>query len=358
MTIYYVTTQRATLLVQAGDGPTLIVNRDPTNNLLVGPTPAVGTAGQQDLSIIDPLGSRTVGGLVDVWGIAQGATVATDVQNDAVSWSPSPAQIAAQIQASGIFINTNSTEIANIPNTSVPSNTITAVQTVNFNQIGYEIRIVSKWNGAPEPVDDFFTGVQLDWLDTTTGQIVATDRWFMGASKSTSAQLITAGSGPTKGNQVKISFINNDLTGAAVTISCVLLTNSRTYLKDDWRWMQPNGVTFNAYASPIVVNGSNILSINSFNQAANTLIRYPIGLWAGRVSLAWMEGIQGWTGGQPTVTWAINLLGVNDGNQKIPLREPDGVMEFVSGRFPAAIEVNNLNPSSVTTSFFTAIGLD
>lgn len=354
--LYQVTPNRGIQLVQAGDGPTLIVNRDPTNALLIGNDAGIATVLPLNLSIVDPLGSRTVGGLVDVWGVAQNASITVDVQTGAVAWSPSPAQIAAQIQASGVFINTNSTEIANVPNTTVPSNSSVVAGTFNLNQIGYEIRVVSSWNAAP--TDDFLLAVRLDWIDSTTGQIVFTDRWYMGGS--TGPALITTGSGPTKGNQVKITFVNSDLGGVAATVSCVMLVNSRTYVKDDWRWSQPRqtGVTFANYNPPTGLDGTNLLATFSGNQSANTRQWYPLGLYAGRISLSWMEAVQNWSGGQPIVTWAIAHQGTFVNQLKTPLREPDGMIEFVGARFPASIEINNLSLTSSTQSEFVAIGLD
>lgn len=357
MTLYYVQPGRAVQLVQAGDGTTLIVNRDPNNTLLLGPTAAVSKANQQNLSIVDPLGSRTVQGLIDVWGVAETAEIEVDVQNDAMAWSASPAQIAAQIQASGIFINTNSTQILDSASTVVPSSGSVVIGTYDVKQIGYEIRVSSRWNGAPNPIDDFQCGVQLDWLDSTTGQIVCTDQWAVGASSSASANLLTAGSGPTKGNQVQVTFFNSDPSGANVTISCVMLLNSRTYVKDVWRWTQPAGaIAFTNYQQPILKYGENLLADFAFNQPANSKLYYPLGLWAGRFSMSWLEGAQGWNGGQPNVTWAVILRGIA-GGAKVPLREYDGEVELIASRFPIAVEVNNLVASSSTSSFF-AIGLD
>src|SRR6516162_7844498 len=96
-------------VVSEGDGVALIVNRDLTNPVIYGPDTSIANQNLNEYSIIDPLGSITVTGDQDVWVMAQTGQPTIDVVPGSGFWSPSPAQIAAQIAALGLATAGNQT---------------------------------------------------------------------------------------------------------------------------------------------------------------------------------------------------------------------------------------------------------
>lgn len=101
MLISLSTSGRPVPIVNAGDGATLIVNRDLTNQVAYGSGDIVGS-NINAYSIIDPLGSIVVDGNNDVYVLALSGTPTIDVVAGAAQWTASPAQVAQQINALGL----------------------------------------------------------------------------------------------------------------------------------------------------------------------------------------------------------------------------------------------------------------
>lgn len=98
-----------------------------------------------------------------------------------------------------------------------------------IGQPGYEIFVNVKCsNTSVAP----FVRVQLSWTDSISGQIVAVDNWYLAGGSAAFQSYM--GTGPTKGNQLTLSVLNYDGTNST-SISVIMLQNSRTYVRDDWR---------------------------------------------------------------------------------------------------------------------------
>jgi hypothetical protein len=355
VTVWTLGTAVAVAIVRAGDGPSLIINRDLTNQILIGDSSSVGTSGYVGESIIDPLGTMTVTGLVDIWAVAAAGNPRVDVQQNALAWTASPAQIAAQITLSGVFVVNNSSVIKNTPPQTVPGSSTLQLAPVMFNQIGYEIIVGAKWNAIP--LDDFAFGMQLDWSDNATGQIVATDTWFPGAAGSASINpLKTQGQGPTKGNKLTITLINNDPIRSLSVPTLIVMANSRTYEKDEWIWQNANSVTFDNYTSVASLNSAYILAELSFTVLAGATNSYACGLFPGRVTGHYLETSLGLVAPYGIVVYKVLLAGVANSNLALNMFEPDGYFEFQAPRFPVAFQAHNKHATISTASRLVMIG--
>lgn len=98
-----------------------------------------------------------------------------------------------------------------------------------INQPGYEIFIDVKCAAASTTP---WVGVIMQWLDSVTGQVVAIEHWYLTGGSATFQNF--TGTGPTKGNQLQLLVINGDAANST-SISVIMLQNSRTYVRDDWR---------------------------------------------------------------------------------------------------------------------------
>lgn len=100
----------AQLLVNAGDGPTMIINRDETLQLYVGDDNSVASKnGTGDIDIIDPLSYIVYDGIDTKYGICAtpGQSIQVDCVKGATNWQPSPQQAAQQIALLGLATATN-----------------------------------------------------------------------------------------------------------------------------------------------------------------------------------------------------------------------------------------------------------
>lgn len=285
--------QTGFLIVQRGSGDTInVYNGDITNVLLVSPNP---TPSLSNSLPIQPLTNATIDGSRAQYASALSGTCSQVTVGAASQLSPSPAQIAAQINALGLMkdstgqaINTGvgSTNVVlgtgiaipvgaakdtsvNNPAYGPPTHTDTVttnpLQTANniastgappiilstgtintgtqviaasgtytnpvktMGQPGYEIFIQVKCAAASTvPI----VQVILQWVDSVSGQVVGTDHWYLAGGNAAFQQYY--GTGPTKGNQLNLSVVNLDAANST-SISVILLQNSRTYMRDDWR---------------------------------------------------------------------------------------------------------------------------
>lgn len=100
----------AELLINAGDGPTLVINRDITTALYIGDdNSVVNKGGTGQIDIIDPLGVIQYDGKTTKYAVAAPGgnnPITIDCVKGANSWQPSPAQTAAQINALGLAKDT------------------------------------------------------------------------------------------------------------------------------------------------------------------------------------------------------------------------------------------------------------
>lgn len=92
------------IVVHAGDGPGVLVNRDITSQIIIGTDSSIIGNNSTSASILDPLVGIPVDGKEDIYAATLTATnVQVDFIKRAKQWNPSPAQAAAQISALGLM---------------------------------------------------------------------------------------------------------------------------------------------------------------------------------------------------------------------------------------------------------------
>lgn len=124
-----------------------------------------------------------------------------------------------------------------------------SVPNLLISQLGYEIQISSTvGNGDTNP----FVIADMQWSDPASGLIVAEEQWCLPCADAGAINTFN-GTGPTKAAQLSINFTNLEATEDA-TVTVVMLTNSRVYLKD--RWLQ----TVSAPSTNYAVSGGRMLS--------------------------------------------------------------------------------------------------
>ena len=265
MTLYTVPgTGYAQLLINSGDGPTMVLNRDETNQLYVGDDNSVASKnGTGDIDIIDPLSYIVYDGVASKWGICAvpNASIQVDCVKGATNWAPSPAQAAQQISLLGLATATNQgTQIsaANLHNAylggssagalisgagrtiaqetashiatggpggttggvpllnyhrllqnfagTVPAGSRITLGTLVFSQPGWSAWINLEYTGAAASP---FGNLQFRWQDQASGNSLWTDSWFLAGGNSQSN--IYVGKGQALGNQVVMQLANQDL---------------------------------------------------------------------------------------------------------------------------------------------------
>lgn len=151
---------------------------------------------------------------------------------------------------------------------------------VTFGAIGYEISLRLL---IPAAATTEFATIDLAWTDSVTGLLVAHETWTHGAGTVAPGSGVI-GTGPSKGDTLKITITNHD-PAQAMTVTTVVSQNSRIYARDDWRTELFN--VFPNFATP------------THNQQGNTLATILTGalgigaaqtrilpLYAGLVSIA------------------------------------------------------------------------
>ena len=128
MTLYTVPgTGFGQLIINSGDGPTMVINRDETVQLYIGDDNSVASkSGTGDIDIIDPLSYIVYSGVDSKYAIAAtpGAEIQVDCVKGATNWAPSPAQAAQQIAALGLATASNqTTQIGHEANTETNTST-------------------------------------------------------------------------------------------------------------------------------------------------------------------------------------------------------------------------------------------
>lgn len=251
-----------------------LANNDLTNTLWAGTSPTV-SPGDSDSIAIPPLGSIPVPGDIDTYVVSsQAAGVQALLMPGLGGWTAAPSQIQASLNALGLAKDTTvagtttavnnlpasglakdttvtgvTTAVGNVPSgistTGVPllgnSNVLENQQsqvlaaagntsyTVSVNQIGYEIAFQLNMSGSATVP---FVGVTMQWIDTASGQIVEQEQWYLAVGSAANKAYI--GTGPSQGNQLKITLTNYD-PSFTVAYNFTLSQTSRLYVLADWQ---------------------------------------------------------------------------------------------------------------------------
>lgn len=175
---------------------------------------------------------------------------------------------------------------------------------ISIAKPGYLIRVNTLMSGASAAVP--YLEADLTWSVTpNTGQVTAEEIWYLNCGSSGSVN--TRGKGPTKGNQLNITFTNGDVVDS-VTINVQVWETTQHISRDDWR--NPGGVP-SASASIIHADSlANIIANDTFSVGAGTTEKRNLPLYAGDVNV-WIDSVTG-----PTAQ--VNIVPVGDFNVATP----------------------------------------
>jgi hypothetical protein len=292
-------------LVNAGDPPSLIINRDLTKQLLISTDSSLAGLSQTsgNLSIIDPLGAMAVDGTESLYANNVGTGFITvDVQVGGTYWAPSPAQVAEQISALGLAtlaeqinqntaipgnISTTGAPLLNLYNlvadqasTGLPSGNAITIGPETIGQIAYEfvIQIGATQNTAITPCS-----IEFQWTDSTSGLVTATQVYnvygaYTGAGGNPH---IIEGHGPSNSDTLTVTITNSG--AQALQIAYSLLQSSRLYQRHEWRTQNPAGnISFPTFTYISCAPAINILAAQQTGSIANnTSVTYLLPFYVG-----------------------------------------------------------------------------
>lgn len=327
-------------IVSAGDPATLIVNRDLVNQVWYGPL-SITDGNIGSYSVIDPLGSVNLDGSQDVYAMASASTVQADVVQGSTNWSPSPAQIAAQISALGLataanqatqIVGSNSTNSylsgsssgALISNTgqTIASETaglvasgsvsgtpggipllrytnnlskstatnlpaggttaITLVSAASINQPGYEAEFTCHFSagiGTSPFVELVFT-----WSDSASGFTTRQVFFYIpggsGASNTITCYLV----GPCNGNTLTVTATNTDASAGAALDSWVVSQTSHVYETD--KIVQYAYTSVFGFTNPDGVPGTGVVCAANPSIAASSSVTRLLAAYSGKVGVS------------------------------------------------------------------------
>lgn len=248
----------------------IVYNNDLTNIAYVGYTAGSGL-GTTNTVPVQPLTQVVLNARRGLYAFCPTASISVTIVPGGTYISPSPAQIAAQIAASGVFSLGNST-LQYFPGFNIPVVVGTPLNSgsIPTNGTGYDFAIF------PSSTANAFFKVEFAWF--AGGTLVADQVWWILPGIANSHQII--GTGPSAGTTLQIimtAFVAN------IGITVAFFNNSRNYTRHDWRsvsWSTSN------VAGTIQPNDAPSLMLfqlpnTSFN--AGVTNTYLLPLFAGRV---------------------------------------------------------------------------
>lgn len=268
-------------VVNAVPGQTVtLANQDLVNNVTISRNNNVAGG-----AVIPPLGSVTVAMDKTIWGTAPAGTLPLLVFPGGGNWAPSPAQVAAQINALGLAKDTTlqgTTSAVNAPafgpakdttvnlvnttlgapaqdsiRTAIPNNiAITGVPALNLksatqaanaqsiaagatftpaaitgiNQPAYNLHLTA--TAGASSTKPWYT-VTVKWIDTASGFIVQFDQ-FTAFMSSVSNALSTVIYGPADADQMQIAITNNDTVAMTLNTAYVIISSRTNYTADSF----------------------------------------------------------------------------------------------------------------------------
>lgn len=343
---------------------------------------------------IPPLGSVTVDMSKTIWGTAPANTLPLLVFPGGGNWAPSPAQVAAQINALGLMkdttgttINTTVTGVAKdttvnlvnttlgtpaqdptlvAQNTAIPNNiaatgvpllnlknalqqttgqavaagaTFTAATITGITQPSFNLHITATCNGAA--TKPWFTA-RLNWIDSGTGLVVQVDA-FTSFMSNTASALTTVISGPTDADSLQIQITNNDTLSMTINQMFIFMSSRPNYTQDFYYhfWVggsMPNIPTFQNGSSDSFPTNRVIFDLSrTLGAGLTTSPRYTLPSYAGNASLTFS--------GTSSNQWDLKLFNVVTATSFYRVTTAgSGVLNpspIILPRMPISVEITN-----------------
>lgn len=212
---------------------------------------------------------------------------------------------------------------------------------------GYLINIRANHGVGPAAVP--FVLADVEWRVAASGALdTAEELWYISGGNNTNRR--TTGKGPTKGDQMRVTFTNGDAVNS-VTLSVTIWETTQHIPRDDWRG---DSATASATA-PAIKNDAlaNVLASDSFNVAAASQVTRLLPLYAGPVNM-WINQN---TAAGSTVTvnpqGDFSLTSLNPVVQLDWTQAPFGLKNLYLPRCPCSLVV--LNQGGVAATFNVGI---
>jgi hypothetical protein len=341
-----------------------VYNEDITNIVWVSRRPSF-QAGVGNAAPIQPLTTGIFSAARPLYAISASGTIVVTITPEGESINPSPAQIAAQINAIGLA--TEATQLGqnnNIPNnigsvgaplrggSTIIYNTsgnINAAATVDLGtlttvRVSYEafLSLVDNSAGTLNRT----VKVNIIFKDSVSGQIVDQTNFniFPGASGGSARQILITG--PMSGNQIDVTLTNNDT--AQVAYVFMLLDTGRVY-NHDHRFIGltnplATGQTGASYDTP----GSLIIDTAPSIVNGTTTTR-QLGMYNGMVNIHMASP------GSNAGVWTITSLDDQAGNDGVVFGRvltPPPTHDMASFAMPRASCVLSIKNNGASTSAF------
>lgn len=272
----------APLLINAGDGPTMVINRDTVNQLYVGDDNSIAAKqGTGSISIIDPLGFMVFDGVDSKFGLSASpaAGVIVDTVKGATQWAPSPVLIAEELSAAGFPILTAPTLLDSFSSLAISgAGTTRAHNTITQPTYEGAMTLNATAGGL------LFCQVDLAW--DINGVVVDHDTFDVGVANNLGGTHTIAFRGPTKGNGLTVSFLES--SGTTTVTNYQLFQSSHTLDHHDWHSTGVAGAaTFNGvgpvtgFAPRLRILG-NLATVSIPGSTTNA---YTLPLWTGKFSI-------------------------------------------------------------------------
>lgn len=383
-------TNASTRIINAGDGPTTVVNLDsvntvylsynnpvaigdPEHTLPLSPSTAASFSGEQDVYATTDVGktanlgfgtdlqslvpgsisilgnvNATVSGSVSITGtpsVTISGTPTVTINNASIAiTSAAPLDVSAATVnvngVGGIFPPGSQAQLATTSNQTISSLAPYNTAVINVqNYLSYHI-VVSSYCGSQGTAAAPLVGqIILTWYADAAGTIpIYSERWYGWLGNGSGAIAPIYGSGPMAGPYMKVTIGN--LSATNYTLSSLTLWGSgRTYNSPRWRQNPPSAMTTGLstiQSMPGSYGDDNILfSLNNLNIGASQSLWQPLPLVTGRMFVLF----------QTSATLANNFA----------LGQAGGLNPLTSGNIVFGTAANGVlfNPASVASTGYT-----
>lgn len=342
-------------VVNAGNGPGTVYNRDPVNPVFWGISASL--ANRADASILDAQTGFTVDGTQDIYCCAlPGQSVLIDFVQAGYSRN-------SLLGGNTDIVNNGLNPIVVAANSS---STLFSMQDVH-NYQSFDVSFFAECGNQSTAGAPLVCALQLSWYDSSANVLgqVYQETWFPLLGNLSGTQPLL-GSGPMRGYYMSAVVVNNGSQPLTITGVAIRGTNRAANAYSTFRQSVPpmscSGATV-ASANPVgnLTGYSNMLGTIPNIVPGTGLRIYPLPLYAGPVSIAWQVNTAGLLNdatlvdlsqassgglaagqGQDGVIWAgINTTGQYSQETII---------------FPRAGVALVVNPATTSGIFFSAVG--
>lgn len=311
---FYATSQAQQIwtgMASRGASTVLIVNNDPVNPVYVGQSHSVAPTAS-DAFPLGPLNTLSLPATQDIWIASAGPTVQVFGIPDGTNWSPSPAQVAVQINTLGLAKDSSvnalpggiagqfvAAPLFSSGPTALPDQTGGgADQPINPTAISNVNLTGSGLNGCDV---SFFSGYEIVMQMTanaaaTVGLVKVTVLWFnqitdtipidemIWTVPANTGGAITIGRGFHRGNFMAIQIASQEGSGTAVTTLTKLSISGslRQFVSDYW---QSNGVSLIGTTSAAKAFTNQLIVVLAASIGAGVTVNRFGFLYAGRAHL-------------------------------------------------------------------------